>query len=57
MLAKYCVTGWSRRFGVWETEMIEAKSAEAAKQRYMMKFLSNKRVKAYRLRTAAETME
>lgn len=57
MLARYCVTGWSPRFGMWDTEMIEAKSAEAAKARYMMKYLSNKRVKAYLLRTVAETME
>ena len=57
MLARYCVTGWSPRFGMWETEMIEAKNMEAAKVRYSMKFSSNKRVKAYLLRTNAEMME
>jgi hypothetical protein len=57
MLARYCVTGWSPRFGVWETEMIEAKNMEAAKVRYSLKFSSNKRVKAYLLRTNAEMME
>jgi hypothetical protein len=42
---------------MWETEMIEAKDADAARQRYSLKFMSNKRVKVYRLRTQAEMME
>jgi hypothetical protein len=57
MLSRFFVAGWSPRFGMWETEMIEAKDADAAKQRYSLKFMSNKRVKVYRLRTQAEMME
>ena len=50
MLGSYCVTGWSSRFGMWHTEMIEAKDALAAKQRYMTKFTSHRGVRAYHLR-------
>jgi hypothetical protein len=42
---------------MWETEVIEARDADAARHRYSLKFMSNKRVKVYRLRTPAEMME
>ena len=50
MLCNYLVTGWSRRFGMWHTESIEASSMEVAKERFVSLRPSLKHIKAYALR-------
>jgi len=50
MLARYYVTGWSGRFGDWVAEAIEAKSKVVAKERFLAKYPTLKRIKTYKLR-------
>jgi hypothetical protein len=57
MLAKYLLTGWSNRFGYWVTEVIEAKDATLARERFTVKYPTLKNTKALRLRAPAEMME
>lgn len=49
MLGRYYVTGWSPRFGCWMHETFEAKSMEAAKQRFTARFPTLKTIKVYAL--------
>lgn len=49
MLARYYVTGWSKRFSCWMPEVIEAANKAAAKERFATKFPSLTRLKVYRL--------
>jgi hypothetical protein len=49
MLGRYYVTGWNNRFGMWCAEVIEAKTAAIAKERYATLFASHRSVKAYEL--------
>ena len=53
MLAKYYVTGWSGRFGMWIAESLEAKCKAVAKERFMTKYPTLKTIKAYKLRGEA----
>tara|TARA_R110000803_G_scaffold163913_1_gene227633 strand:+ start:16664 stop:16825 length:162 start_codon:yes stop_codon:yes gene_type:complete len=53
MLVRYCVTGWSGRFGVWITEALEAKNKALAKERFSTKYPTLKTIKAYKLRGEA----
>jgi hypothetical protein len=57
MLSKYLLTGWSNRFGYWVTEVIEAKDATLARERFTTKYPTLKNTKALRLRAPAEMME
>ena len=57
MLAKYYVTGWSNRYGNWVAEHLEAKNMQVAKERFLTKYPTLKKLKAYKLRTPAEMME
>jgi hypothetical protein len=50
MLCRYYVTGFSNRFGCWMCETFEAKSMTAAKQKFVARFPTLKRIKAYALR-------
>ena len=47
MLARYYVTGWSGRFSHWIAEAIEAKSKAVARERFVAKYPTLKRVKTY----------
>lgn len=49
MLCRYFVTGFSSRFGCWMREVIEAKSMEAAKQKFTHQHPGLKQIKAYTL--------
>lgn len=51
MLGRYYITGWSPRFGCWMCETFDAKSMEAAKQRFKAMHPTLKQIKAYSLRT------
>lgn len=51
MLGKYYVTGWSARFGCWMSESFEARTMEAAKERFRTMYPTLKQVKAYALRS------
>lgn len=53
MLGRYYVTGWSARYGCWMCETFEAKTMEAAKQRFTCMYPTLKRIKAYALRVGA----
>jgi hypothetical protein len=57
MLAKYLLTGWSNRFGYWVTEVVEAKDASTARERFTTKYPTLKNTKALRLRAPSEMME
>ena len=57
MLAKYLLTGWSNRFGYWVTEVVEAKDASTARERFTIKYPTLKNTKALRLRAPSEMME
>lgn len=48
-MTRYYVTGWSARFGCWMCEAFEAKSLEAAKQRFLARYPGLKRIKGYAL--------
>lgn len=50
MLGRFYITGFSARYGCWMCETIEAKSLEAAKQKFAVRFPTLKKVKAYALR-------
>lgn len=50
MLGRYYVTGFSSRFGCWMSETFEAKSMASAKQKFVARFPTLKRIKAYALR-------
>jgi hypothetical protein len=54
MLARYYVTGWSKRFGCWMPEVIEAANKGAAKERFAAKFPTLSRLKVYRLLSIGE---
>ena len=54
MLARYYVTGWSKRFNCWMPEVIEAANKGAAKERFATKFPSLTRLKVYRLLNQGE---
>lgn len=54
MLARYYVTGWSKRFNCWMPEVIEAANKAAAKERFAMKFPTLTRLKVYRLLNQGE---
>jgi len=54
MLARYYVTGWSGRFGMWIAESLEARNMTVAKERFTTKYPTLKTIKAYKLREAAE---
>lgn len=49
-MIRYLVTGWSKRYGQWYSEGIEAKSKVAAVERFAALRPSLKNVKAYALR-------
>lgn len=53
MLARYYVTGWSGRFGMWIAEHLEAKSKAVAKERFVSKYPTLKKIKLYKLRGEA----
>jgi hypothetical protein len=53
MLARYYVTGWSNRFSNWIAEHLEAKNMVMAKERFVTKYPTLKRIKAYKLRGEA----
>lgn len=50
MLARYYVTGWSGRFSMWIAEHLEAKSKVVAKERFLAKYPTLKKIKLYKLR-------
>jgi hypothetical protein len=50
MLGRYFVTGFSTRYGHWMSETFDAKSMESAKQKFVARYPSLKRIKAYTLR-------
>lgn len=54
MLARYYVTGWSKRFGCWMPEVIEAANKAAAKERFAAKCPTLTRLKVYRLLSIGE---
>jgi hypothetical protein len=54
MLARYYVTGWSKRWGSWMPEVIEAANKAAAKERFATKYPSLTRLKVYRLLNIGE---
>jgi len=49
MLARYYVVGWSGCFSNWIAEAIEAKNKTTAIERFVTKYPTLKRVRAYRL--------
>lgn len=49
-MCRYYVTGFSARFGCWMCEVFEAKTLEAAKQKFAARFPYLKRIKGYALR-------
>jgi hypothetical protein len=49
-MINYLVTGWSRRYGHWHNESIEAKSKAAAIERFTALRPSLTNVKAYALK-------
>jgi len=49
-MGRYYVTGFSARFSNWMCETIEAKSMDAAKQKFTARYPTLKRIKAYALR-------
>lgn len=49
MLGRYYVTGWSPRLGCWMHETFEAKTMEAAKQRFVTRYPTLKTIKVYAL--------
>jgi hypothetical protein len=51
MLARYYVTGFSERFGMWVAESIEAKNMKVAKVRFKISNPMLKKLKAYKLRS------
>jgi hypothetical protein len=53
MLARYYVTGWSGRFGMWIAESLEARNMTVAKERFTTKYPTLKTIKAYKLRGEA----
>jgi hypothetical protein len=50
MLARYYVTGWSGRFSMWIAESLEAKNKAIAKERFLSKYPTLKKIKMYKLR-------
>lgn len=50
MLGRFYVTGYSVRFCNWMCEMVEAKTMEAAKQKFQAKYPNLRQLKAYALR-------
>lgn len=50
MLGRFHVTGFSTRYGHWMSETFDAVSLIAAKQKFMARYPSLKRIKAYALR-------
>lgn len=48
-MTRYYVTGWSNRFSCWMCETFEAKSMEAAKQRFNAQYPGLKKIKSYAL--------
>ena len=46
-------TGWSGRFGMWIAESLEAKSKAVAKERFLSKYPTLKKIKLYKLRGEA----
>jgi len=50
--ARYCVTGWSARFGYWVTDMYECTNMESAKKRFITQYPTLKQIKVYLLREA-----
>ena len=46
MLAKYYVTGWSGRYGMWIAESLEAKSKAEARESFTTKYPTLKTIKA-----------
>lgn len=56
-LNRYYVTGWSNRYGMWVGEVIEAMGMTPAMDRFAAGNPTLKKLKAYRLRAPAETME
>ena len=52
MLGRFYITGFSPRFGCWMCETLEAKSMEAAKQKFIARYPALKKIKAYTLRDA-----
>lgn len=53
MLARYYVTGFSNRFGMWIAESLEARSKAVARERFITKYPTLKTIKAYKLRGEA----
>ena len=50
MLGRFYITGFSTRFGSWMCETVEAKTMEAAKQKFQHKYPGLRQLKAYALR-------
>lgn len=48
-MTRYYVTGWSNRFGCWMCGSYEAKSMEAAKQRFVAQYPGLKKIRSYAL--------
>jgi hypothetical protein len=48
---RFFVSGWSSRFSLWHSEVIEAKSKSAAKERFVALRPTLKRVKILILRS------
>jgi hypothetical protein len=51
MLGKYYVTGWSARFGTWMAEVYDARTMEAARERFAISHPQLRQIKAYALRS------
>lgn len=49
MLGRFYVTGYSTRFSNWMCETLEAKTMEAAKQKFVARYPTLKKIKAYAL--------
>ena len=50
-MIRFFVSGWSSRFSVWHSEVIEAKSKSAAKERFVALRPTLKNVKVLTLRS------
>lgn len=49
MMIRFYVTGFSTRFSNWMCETIEAKTMDAAKQKFTARYPTLKKIKAYAL--------
>lgn len=51
-MAKYYITGWSARFGNWESETLSAKRRKDALELFRMMNPTLRRIRVYRIQGA-----